>query len=384
LAKAEHSPSSRSGAAGTLICLLAGLLLLAACEGEDKTPEKPLTAVRVQVLTSQDHDNPPRYSANIVAKVQVDIAFKVNGYITALAQRKGVDGKARALQQGDSVKKDDFLAQVQKDDYENKVKGAKAQLAEAAATLQQQSADFKRAKQLFDSQSITAQEFDRDTKNFQTATASVAGAKAQLDEAELNLKNTALSSPLAGLVLQRNIEVGTLVAPGTVGYVVGDVSGVKAVFGVPSSVLPAVKLGDSLTVTIESLSGQSFAGKVTTIAPAADTSSRVFEVEVSLDNPDNELKVGMIANLSLATAHLQPFTLVPLNAVLRAKTDPNGYAVMLLEDAKDGPVVRLQDVKLGAVHGDNIAVIDGVKAGEKVVVVGATLVHDGERVQVIP
>jgi multidrug efflux pump subunit AcrA (membrane-fusion protein) len=70
--------------------------------------------------------------------------------------------------------------------------------------------------------------------------------------------------------------------------------------------------------------------------------------------------------------------------VLRAKTDPNGYAVMLLEDAKDGPVVRLQDVKLGAVHGDNIAVIDGVKAGEKVVVVGATLVHDGERVQVIP
>jgi RND family efflux transporter MFP subunit len=264
------------------------------------------------------------------------------------------------------------------------VKGAKAQLAEAAAALQQQSADFKRAKQLFDSQSITAQEFDRDTKNFQTATASVAGAKAQLDEAELNLKNTALSSPLAGLVLQRNIEVGTLVAPGTVGYVVGDVSGVKAVFGVPSSVLPAVKLGDSLTVTIESLSGQSFAGKVTTIAPAADTSSRVFEVEVSLDNPDNALKVGMIANLSLATAHLQPFTLVPLNAVLRAKTDPNGYAVMLLEDAKDGPVVRLQDVKLGAVHGDNIAVIDGVKAGEKVVVVGATLVHDGERVQVIP
>jgi RND family efflux transporter MFP subunit len=358
-------------------------LLLAACE-EDKTPEKPLTAVRVHVLTSQDHDNPPRYSANIVAQVQVDVAFKVNGYITALAQRKGVDGKARTLQQGDSVKKDDFLAQVQKDDYENKVKGAKAQLAEAAATLQQQSADFKRAKQLFDSQSITAQEFDRDTKDFQTATASVAGAKAQLAEAELNLKNTALSSPLAGLVLQRNIEVGTLVAPGTVGYVVGDVSGVKAVFGVPSSVLPAVKLGDSLTVTIESLSGQSFTGKVTTIAPAADTSSRVFEVDVSLDNPDNALKVGMIANLNLATAHLQPFTLVRLNAVLRAKTDPKGYAVMLLEDAKDGPVVRLQDVKLGAVHGDSIAVIGGVKAGEKVVVVGATLVHDGERVQVIP
>ena len=160
MAKAEYAPSCRSAAAGAFVCLLAGLLLLAACE-EDKTPEKPLTAVRVHVLTSQDHDNPPRYSANIVAQVQVDVAFKVNGYITALAQRKGVDGKARALQQGDSVEKGDFLAQVQKDDYENKVKGAKAQLAEAAATLQQQSADFKRAKQLFDSQSITAQEFDR-------------------------------------------------------------------------------------------------------------------------------------------------------------------------------------------------------------------------------
>ena len=364
--------------------LLVGLLLPAACDFEDEAPERPLTAVRVQVLSAQDHDDPPRYSANIVAKVQVDVAFKVNGYIASLAQRKGVDGKNRALQQGDSVKKDDFLAQVQKDDYENKVNGAKAQLAEADASLTQQSADYKRAKALFDSQSITAQEFDRDTKNFQSAEASVAGAKAQLAEAELNLKNSALTTPLAGVVIQRNIEVGSLVGPGTVGYVVGDVSGVKAVFGVPSSVLPAVKLGDSLTVAIESLAGRSFSGKITAISPAADSSSRVFEVEVSLENPDDLLKIGMIATLNLATTHLKPFTLVPLNAVVRAKSDPKGYAVYLLQDGTEGPQVKLQDVELGAVHGNAIAVTDGVSAGEKVVVVGATLVHDGERVRVIP
>ena len=340
--------------------------------------------MRVQVLTSQDHDDPPRYSANIVAKTQVDVAFKVNGYITALAQREGVDGKDRALQQGDSVAEGDFLAQVQKDDYENKVKGAKAQLAEADASLQQQSADYDRAKTLFDSQSISAQEFDRDTKNYQSAVASVSGAKAQLAEANLNLKNTALTSPLAGVVIQRNIEVGTLVGPGTTGYVVGDVSGVKAVFGVPSGVLPAVKLGDKLTVTIESLAGQSFDGKITAISPAADSSSRVFEVEVSLDNPDDVLKIGMIANLNLKTSHLKPFTLVPLNAVVRSKTDPKGYAVFLLEGDKDDTTVKLTDVSLGAVHGDSIAVTEGASAGQKVVVVGASLVHDGERVRVIP
>jgi len=273
---------------------------------------------------------------------------------------------------------------VQKDDYENKVRGAKAQLAEADATLQQQKADFGRAKELFGSQSISAQEFDRDKKNYESAVASVAGAKAQLDEAYLNLQNTALATPLAGVVIQRNIEVGTLVGPGTTGFVVGDVSGVKAVFGVPSGILPDVKLGDSLTVTIESLAGRSFDGKITAIAPAADSSSRVFEVEVSLDNPDDVLKIGMIANLNLATSHLPAFTLVPLNAVVRAKSDPKGYAVYLLEDASGAAAVKLTDVELGVVHGDSVAVTKGLSAGQKVVVVGATLVHDGERVRVIP
>ena len=107
-------------------------------------------------------------------------------------------------------------------------------------------------------------------------------------------------------------------------------------------------------------------------------------MEVSLDNPENLLKIGMIANLNLATTHLKAFTLVPLNAVVRSKSDPQGYAVYLLKESEGDATVKLTDVQLGAVHGDAIAVTEGVSAGEKVVVVGASLLHDGEHVRVIP
>ena len=186
---------------------VAGLLLLVGC-GEDAPAPSPLTPVRVEVVQTHKLGSTLQYSANIVPAKQVNLAFKVGGYITWILQKTGADGKQRDVQTGDAVSSGTVLARVDPKPYQEKVEGARSQLDEAKAALSKGQNDYRRASALYKEQSMTAPEYDTYKKELQTAEAAVAGAKAQLDDAELNLQYTNLTSPLTGQILDRNIEVG--------------------------------------------------------------------------------------------------------------------------------------------------------------------------------
>jgi multidrug efflux system membrane fusion protein len=160
---------------------------------------------------------------------------------------------------------------------------------------------------------------------------------------------------------------------------------VKAVVGVPDVAIESVRLGQTQTVRCEATPGVVFNGTVTRIAPSADPSSRMFEVECTIPNVDNRLKAGMIASLELGReADARPAALVPLNSIVRPKSDPRGYATFVVEDAAGGAVARERPVQLGEVRGNLIAVTSGLAPGDRVVVVGATLIADGAEVVVVP
>lgn len=370
--------------AAPLVSALALAALLAACKEQQPGPPPP-TPVRILEVTAHKPHETLRYSANIEADTSVDLAFKVGGYIKEIKQLAGSDGQTRDVQAGDPATKDEVLAAVDPQQYDDQVKEAKAQLASAEAALKKAEADFKRAKVLYDSQSMTAPEYDTYRKEYESAQAGVSGAKAQLNDAQVNLGYTKLKAPLTGVILQRNIEVGTLVSPETVAFVVADVSSVKAVFGVPDVRLKNVKVGDSLAVTNESYPDRSFSGKITEIAPAADSSTRVFDVQITLPNSDKLLKVGMVVSLALSSgASAAPMILVPLTAVVRGPSGPDAYAVYLFDQKGQSEVARLKEVQLGEVSGNEVAVTGGLAAGDKIIVTGATLVGDGKDVKVIP
>jgi multidrug efflux system membrane fusion protein len=370
-----------------LVGSIAILAALAACDSEEPG-EQPLTPVRVEAVQARAPQESVRYSANIQPQTSVDLAFKVSGYVKELLQVPGTDGSGgsdRNVQAGDSVAEGTVLAKVDPQPFDDQVKEAKAQLASADAALKKADADFKRATALYDSQSMTAPEYDTYKKEFESAQAGVAGAKAQLDNAKVNLGYTDLKAPLSGVILQRNVEVGTLAAPDSTAFVIADTSSVKAVFGVPDVRLKDVKLGDALSVTNETYPDRSFAGKVTEISPAADSATRVFNVEITLPNSDGLLKAGMVVSLALATGPpAEPLTLVPLTAVVRGPSGPEAYAVYVVVKQGQSDVARLKEVQLGQVTGNEVAVTDGLEAGEQVIVTGATLVGDGKDVKVIP
>ena len=358
-------------------------LALAACAREAPKVES-FVPVRVTTAAPAGEAQAIRYTASVTPWAQVDVAFKANGYVDRIRQVKSADGRTRDLQQGDLVARGTELARVRDADYVDKLKKAKAELAGSLASLEKGKDDWRRAQALYATASLTAPDYDKARWEYESALASVAGSRAQVDEASTNLGYTVLPAPMDGVILKRKIEVGSLVGPGTVAFVLADTRLVKVVFGIPDTMLKHVTLGAALDITTESFPGRSFSGKVTAVSPAADAQTRVFQIEVTVANPKDELKDGMIAALDVkGTPAPSTDTAIPLGAVVRGKSAPQSYAVFVVVDDGGKQVAKLRPVELGPVFGNRVAVTSGVGARDRIIVSGNTVVKDGDVVRIV-
>jgi len=149
--------------------------------------------------------------------------------------------------------------------------------------------------------------------------------------------------------------------------------------------VPEMKLGRTLRLESETMPGTEFQGQITSVFPAADQKSRAFNVEVTIQNPEFLLRPNMIVSLRVETNQSTSAQLiVPLNAVMKARNNANGYQVFVLEEQGERQIVRLRDVKLGQSYGNTVAVTEGLKEGERVITTGTTMVNDSDQVKVIP
>ena len=350
--------------------LAAAAALLGACRHAEPD-EAPSTPVRIQTVKSSSAQGSVRYSAQVVPDVQVDVTSRQSGYVSELLQVSGPDGRRRAVEEGDTVQRGAVLARIREGEYRDR-------LTEAQSALTQAKADLDRAAKLYENQNISRAEYD-------AALARSTGAQARYDQAAVTLRETALVAPISGYVLKRNIEVGSLAAPGAPALVLGDLSTVRVVFGVPDVLVARMKLGDPVQVRVQALPEARYTGKITRISASADQSSRVFGIECTFPNPGTRLKAGMIVSLELAEPQESvPAILLPLNAVLRSKSNPESYAIYVVQQQDEHSVVRERQVELGSLVGNTVAVTGGLAEGEQVVVTGATLVSDGQLVSIVP
>jgi RND family efflux transporter MFP subunit len=362
----------------------------AGCSSAQGVEPKPARPVKVQAVTTAPPQAGIRYSASIEPYEQVTLAFKSSGYVDDLLRRKGADGRARVAQAGDVVTRGTVLARVHETDFREKVEQGRARLSEAEAGSTKAGLDLERAKILFAADSLTKPDLDSAQASYDSTQAKVVAAKSDIELALSALRDCALVSPATGVLLERRIEVGSLVGVGTVGFVFGDLGTVKARFGIPDSVIQSVKLGESIGVSVEAVAATTFSGRVTAIAPTADRTSRVFDVEVTIPNQDGRLRPGMIGTVavghgsgSAAAVTRTPLTL-PLSAVVRPSANEQQYAVLIVERQGEREIARLRRVELGDVVGNGVAVVNGVALGDRVITTGATLLSDGDPIRVIP
>jgi RND family efflux transporter MFP subunit len=379
-------------------CLAAGCTRTQAVEAPTPRP------VKVQAATLAPRQATVRYAASIEPRQQVTLSFKASGYVNVVVERRGADGAPRTIQAGDLVTKGALLARLDAADALARVEQARARLAEADAAQTRARLDVERARTLFAADSLVKPELDAAQAAFDAAQARVMAGRADLDLASNALRDCALIAPASGVLLERRIEVGTLVTPGSVGFLLGDLSAVKARFGIPDAMIPSVTLGARMTVGVDAVSGAAFDGQVTALAPAADPQSRVFDVEVTIPNADGRLRPGMIGTVSIGTVasgsgssgtraasdHAATALAVPLGAVVRtpdgvgAGDGSHRYALLVVERRGHVEVARLRPIELGEVMGNGVAVTRGLSTSDRVIVTGANLLTDGDPVRVIP
>lgn len=370
-------------------CLaLVACTALANCSSPATAAPNRVTPVKVERVISAEGKSPNRYSGSLEPRAKVDMAFRVGGYVEALAQIDTPNGP-RAIDKGDFVEKGTVLARIRAADYSHKFKTSEAQLGQARAQAVLAKQDLARAKKLYAGGAITRADLDAQVAQANATEAQVDGALAQSKEAGLALADTVLRAPMDGVVLFRAVEVGTLVAAGQLALSVADTRNMKAVFGAPQMLVEQLSVGSPVSVFVGAESEAKapeklLAAHVTRIAPAADTNGRVFSVEAELPNAAGTLRAGSVVSVRVNRANAAEHALmVPLRSVIRSPEPARGYSVFVLPGTSDRGSVDLVEVSLGEVLGNSVSVTSGLSGSERVVTVGATLLRDGASAIVI-
>src|SRR6202162_3517103 len=362
--------------------LFAAIVATSGCQEPTKVAAKSPTPVHVVDVATYSSSEDLRYSASVVPFAQASLSFKSAGYVTEIKQIAGADGRRRDIGPGDYVARGAVLAQIRHQDLKNQLDQAAATLSAAQAQNVEASKDYERAKTLYASESLTKPDFDQAQAKFDSPLAAVDQAKATLHQAQLVLQDADLTAPFSGYILARNIELGNLAAPGTSAFTIADTSAVKISFGAPEYAVSHLRLGQQFSIHLQD-DPKEYSGRVTSIAAGADEKNRVFAIEVTVPNPKSYLKPGMIASLTVSGVQKAPVPAVPLSAVVADPASPGRYAVFVAEKQGSKWVAHLREVTLGETHESDVAV-DGVTPGEKIVVVGAAGLKDGDSVQVLP
>lgn len=383
--------------AGVLVIAGAGFALRAALKPNYKVDPSKLAAIeRGSIARSVVA------TGKIEPRSTVEVKSKASGIVKKLV-----------VDYGDIVKQGQIMAELDKEELEARVRELKANLqaAQAAeeaavAALERNKVEaegpdipflrsnMERARQMF-KEGIGAKNIVEDTErlyqlalNKQSgavrnlavsraeitrAKAQVAQAQAMLERAEEDLRNSTIVSPIDGLVLSRNVEIGNAVSSilvmgsqSTLLFTLGDVSDVFVRGKVDQADIGKVYMGQPARIVVESFRDRKFNGKVYKISPLGVEKENVttFEVQVSIANPGRELKANMSANAEIILEEKPNVLLVPEAAVIYDK-QRSASVEQPDETAEKGR--RKVAVKLGISNGVKTELVSGLSEGQKVI-----------------
>jgi RND family efflux transporter MFP subunit len=387
----------------------AAVFILAGCGKEEAAGPQPVP-VKAEIVATQEVRPVWRYSGEIRPDKQVQLAFKEPGYVDALHQLRGADDRLRDLQPGDEIPAGTVLAHLRRSDYEaslstavgqrQSVQGAldaaKAELDQARADQTKADLDFQRAQALYGAKAMTRPDYDAAVARHAATSASAQAAlqqiearqgqlnaaRAEIVSARINLGDTSLVAPMAGIIVEKDVERGTLVAAGTRAFTLDDTRFVKIAFGVPDSMLAHFTTGSPLPVQIEAI-GKTLTGHITQIAASANRDSRVFNIEVTLPNGDRCLKEGMIASVRVEQTNAQTVPVIPLTALMTTESGSNNYSVFAIREREGKQFAELKSVRVGDAVGNSVVIDEGLKPGERIIANRTNQLSDGSAVRVV-
>jgi RND family efflux transporter MFP subunit len=247
---------------------------------------------------------------------------------------------------------------------------AKSRVEDAKSRLRQAEQNYKL------SQENTAQKQVR-SDDIDSAAAAVEQSRANIEYLKVLLEYTTIYSPIDGVITEKSVETGEIVAPGDkiASLVITDNSIVDLDIDVPEQDAAHIKTGDKAEVMVDSLSDKPFTGVIKTVIPSADPSARVFRVKLTIDNHAGLLKNGMSAKATLSLGTLTGLV-IPRHWIMTIEGD--SYVSVISE----GRLKQLKIKVLFANEENALIQTNGVKAGSEIISSGHESLKEGEKVKV--
>lgn len=371
---------------GTVAALMvAGGTTLAVVRSKDRK------LIEVTTAKVERADLASKVSANgkIEAKRKVDLSANVMGQIVNLAVREG-----------DQVRKNDFLLQIDKAQLSASAAGAEASLKSffsereaARANLTEASRNYQRAQKNYNERIIPLAELERTRTALEAAQANLAATGGRIDQARAGLvgardtlSKTTIKAPMDGIVTRLPVEegevavIGTMNNPGTVLLTISDMSVVEAVMEVDETDIPNVRIGQKASVTVDAYPNKTFEGVVTEVGSSpiesgggADAIN--FEVKIQLTNPPAEVRPGFSASADILTGSRPGAVAIPIQAlVVREKPSAGAKSSAAAVDEEGvymfDPAtqkVSFKPVKTGITGDTMIEVTSGLSPGNEIV-----------------
>lgn len=194
------------------------------------------------------------------------------------------------------------------------------------------------------------------------------------DEVGLKFEKAPVESPLSGIVGRVYVDIGSSVTPQTAIALILSIDTAEINLDIPEVYLPKVSLGQEADVTVDAYPDGQFTGKVTKISPIVDLATRTAPIEIMIENKDHRLQSGMFADIKLNIEEKKQVPVILREAVIGK--EPNTY-VYVVPDGK----ASLRKVKLGIRQGPYYEVREGLKEGDRVVIMGQQKLRDGSLVE---
>lgn len=349
--------------------MLAASAVLTACSSGSSKPEaKNDAAVAVAA-----------YEPTLTGKGEVTVSGQVSSQQTAMISTRHMGFVERVLvKQGDVVRAGQLLLTVNSSDLQAKLAQTDAMVSEAQAALAVAERDAQRFRNLHGQKSVSDKELENVELHLASMRAKVQQARQGQREVKAMMAYTRITAPFSGVVTQKMVDAGSMANPGHPLLVIEQSGELQVTASLPEEYLKYVKTGDAVRVGVKA-AGRELSGVVSELSPSAAMTGGQYAIKVRLNGDKSDLRSGMYAHVRIANVvaeSQEERILVDANSIVRRDQLTGLYVV-----ASDNSA-QLRWVRLGKTVGQQVEVLSGLKAGEKVIRPTDKKLRNGQKVKI--
>ena len=344
------------------LALPVGLAFLLSACGHEESPQvtvRPAMMVQPQPSALAMESFP----GEVRARLEPDLAFRIGGKVIR-----------RLVEEGQRVKADQPLAELDPQDVRLQLEATRAQVAAAEANLNLVRAERDRYKTLMDRQMVSRSAYDNAENLYRSGEARLKQIKAEFNVSTNQASYAVLRAPQDGVVAKRAVEVGQVVAAGQTVFTLATDGEREVLISLPEQSFGRFKVGQPVSVELWTQPDQRFAGRIRELSPAADPKSRTFAARIAFTAGKVPAELGQSARV-----YIQAADVVSLSVPLSAVTAENGATYVWVLGANN--TLKKAPVRIGAFGEKTVPVLEGLNATDWVVAAGVHVLHDGQQVR---